>query len=147
MSATPCFRMGCQSRTTLHGRSLTAFPTLFPQILSRPRSVHVPPFLPSHRYSTCQISFFLCLLSLVRPCVCWQLTLYLLDNTNADIETRSYWVKIAHEFNVPIRCVRFTASTRLAEHNDAVRALNPNTVRISSSARNQLGSGDVLYSL
>ncbi|EXJ71332.1 uncharacterized protein A1O5_05138 [Cladophialophora psammophila CBS 110553] len=48
------------------------------------------------------------------------------DNTNADMETRAYWVKVAREFNVPIRCVRFTASTRLAEHNDAVRAMNPN---------------------
>ncbi|KIX04761.1 polynucleotide kinase 3'-phosphatase [Rhinocladiella mackenziei CBS 650.93] len=50
------------------------------------------------------------------------------DNTNADIETRSYWVKLAREFNVPIRCVRFTASSRLAEHNDAVRAMNPHTM-------------------
>ncbi|ETI22171.1 polynucleotide kinase 3'-phosphatase [Cladophialophora carrionii CBS 160.54] len=48
-----------------------------------------------------------------------------IDNTNANIETRSHWVKLAREFNVPIRCVRFTASTRLAEHNDAARALNP----------------------
>lgn len=52
------------------------------------------------------------------------------DNTNADIDTRAHWVRVAKEFNVPIRCVRFTASTRLAEHNDAVRALNPGTVRI-----------------
>lgn len=52
------------------------------------------------------------------------------DNTNADIETRAHWIRVAKEFNVPIRCVRFTASTRLAEHNDVVRALNPGTVRI-----------------
>ncbi|KAL2430562.1 Bifunctional polynucleotide phosphatase/kinase [Exophiala dermatitidis] len=51
-----------------------------------------------------------------------------IDNTNADTETRSYWVKLARDFNVPIRCVHFTAPTRLAEHNDAVRALNPNTM-------------------
>ncbi|EHY55952.1 DNA kinase/phosphatase Pnk1 [Exophiala dermatitidis] len=51
-----------------------------------------------------------------------------IDNTNADPETRSYWIKLAREFNVPIRCVHFTAPTRLAEHNDAVRALNPNTM-------------------
>ena len=50
------------------------------------------------------------------------------DNTNADIETRAYWVKVAREFNVPIRLVCFTASSRLAEHNDAVRAMNPHTV-------------------
>ncbi len=52
------------------------------------------------------------------------------DNTNADVETRRYWVNIAREYNVPIRCVRFTASSRLAEHNDAVRALNPEIVCI-----------------
>ncbi|KAK5032033.1 DNA kinase/phosphatase Pnk1 [Exophiala sideris] len=52
----------------------------------------------------------------------------LTDNTNADIETRKYWINLAREYNVPIRCVRFTASSRLAEHNDAVRALNPNTM-------------------
>jgi bifunctional polynucleotide phosphatase/kinase len=52
------------------------------------------------------------------------------DNTNAGIDTRSHWVQVAHEFNVSIRCVHFTASTRLAEHNDAVRAMNPNTVRL-----------------
>jgi len=50
------------------------------------------------------------------------------DNTNADIETRKHWVNLAQEFNVPIRCVRFMASSRLAEHNDAVRAMNPNTM-------------------
>ena len=53
----------------------------------------------------------------------------LTDNTNADIETRAYWVKLAQEFKVPIRLVRFTASSRLAEHNDAVRAMNLTTVR------------------
>ncbi|KIV88376.1 polynucleotide kinase 3'-phosphatase [Exophiala mesophila] len=50
------------------------------------------------------------------------------DNTNADIETRAYWVKLAQEFKVPIRLVRFTASSRLAEHNDAVRAMNLTTM-------------------
>ncbi|KAI1630107.1 polynucleotide kinase 3 phosphatase-domain-containing protein [Exophiala viscosa] len=50
------------------------------------------------------------------------------DNTNADIETRRYWINLAREYNVPIRCVRFTATSRLAEHNDAVRALNSNTM-------------------
>lgn len=50
------------------------------------------------------------------------------DNTNADVETRKHWINLAHEYNIPIRCVRFTASSRLAEHNAAVRALNPDTV-------------------
>jgi len=47
------------------------------------------------------------------------------DNTNADVATRAYWVAVAREFKIPIRCIRFTASARLAEHNDSVRALNP----------------------
>ena len=46
------------------------------------------------------------------------------DNTNASVETRAHWIKLAHEFKIPIRCIRFTAPTRLCEHNDAVRALN-----------------------
>ncbi|RMZ90267.1 hypothetical protein DV736_g2499, partial [Chaetothyriales sp. CBS 134916] len=46
------------------------------------------------------------------------------DNTNADVETRKYWVTLAREFGIPIRCIRFTAPARLCEHNDAVRALN-----------------------
>lgn len=53
----------------------------------------------------------------------------LTDNTNADIETRAHWVEVAKSFNIPIRCILFTASSRLAEHNDAVRALNPTLVR------------------
>ncbi|PYH29708.1 putative DNA 3'-phosphatase Tpp1 [Aspergillus neoniger CBS 115656] len=46
------------------------------------------------------------------------------DNTNADPETRSHWVEVAKEFNVPIRCVYFTASPALCRHNNAVRAAN-----------------------
>jgi bifunctional polynucleotide phosphatase/kinase len=46
------------------------------------------------------------------------------DNTNADIETRAHWVKVAQDFKIPIRCIRFTASPRLCEHNDTVRALS-----------------------
>ncbi|KAF2490902.1 PNK3P-domain-containing protein [Lophium mytilinum] len=46
------------------------------------------------------------------------------DNTNADPETRSHWFKLAKQFKVPIRCVLFTASAKLCEHNDTVRALN-----------------------
>ncbi|EHA19207.1 hypothetical protein ASPNIDRAFT_122702 [Aspergillus niger ATCC 1015] len=45
-------------------------------------------------------------------------------NTNADPETRSEWVEVAKEFNVPIRCVYFTASPALCRHNNAVRAAN-----------------------
>src|SRR6266536_3449576 len=47
------------------------------------------------------------------------------DNTNADPETRAYWVKLAQNLKVPIRCVHFTAPAALCEHNNAFRALNP----------------------
>ncbi|KAL1383230.1 polynucleotide kinase 3 phosphatase-domain-containing protein [Phyllosticta capitalensis] len=46
------------------------------------------------------------------------------DNTNADAETRAHWVKLAQKHKVPIRCVLFTAPAKLCEHNDAVRALS-----------------------
>ena len=46
-----------------------------------------------------------------------------LDNTNADIATRGIWIDLASKIKVPIRCVYFTASARLCEHNDTVRAL------------------------
>lgn len=46
------------------------------------------------------------------------------DNTNADPEVRSKWIQLARQFGVPIRCVYFTASPPLCQHNDTVRALN-----------------------
>ncbi|GFG02790.1 conserved hypothetical protein [Aspergillus lentulus] len=46
------------------------------------------------------------------------------DNTNADPNTRAEWVRISKEFNVPIRCVHFTAPPELCKHNNAVRAAN-----------------------
>ncbi|KAH1486678.1 hypothetical protein LV164_006543 [Aspergillus fumigatus] len=46
------------------------------------------------------------------------------DNTNADPNTRAEWVRVAKEFNVPIRCVYFTSSPELCKHNNAVRAAN-----------------------
>ncbi|KAJ9658113.1 DNA kinase/phosphatase Pnk1 [Coniosporium apollinis] len=46
------------------------------------------------------------------------------DNTNPDPDTRAHWVKLARNLDVPIRCIHFTASLRLCEHNDAVRSLN-----------------------
>ena len=48
----------------------------------------------------------------------------LLDNTNADEETRAVWVQLARKFAVPIRCIHFTASTQLCQHNDTIRALS-----------------------
>lgn len=47
-----------------------------------------------------------------------------IDNTNADTDTRAHWVRLAEKHNVPIRCVLFTATAKLCEHNDAVRALS-----------------------
>lgn len=51
----------------------------------------------------------------------------LADNTNADIETRGHWIQLARKAGVPIRCMYFTAPTKLCEHNDTVRALNGGT--------------------
>ncbi|KAL4881478.1 polynucleotide kinase 3 phosphatase-domain-containing protein [Aspergillus karnatakaensis] len=46
------------------------------------------------------------------------------DNTNADLNTRAQWIDVSKEFNVPIRCVYFSASPALCKHNNAVRAAN-----------------------
>ncbi|MCJ1286991.1 hypothetical protein MMC26_006338 [Xylographa opegraphella] len=46
------------------------------------------------------------------------------DNTNADPATRASWVELAQKVGVPVRCILFTATTKLCEHNDTVRALN-----------------------
>ena len=51
-----------------------------------------------------------------------------IDNTNADIDTRAHWLRLGQEFQIPVRCVHFTAPTRLCEHNDCVRALNPKSM-------------------
>lgn len=50
------------------------------------------------------------------------------DNTNAEMETRAQWIEIASDFQIPVRCVHFTASPKLCEHNDAVRSLGGNIV-------------------
>ncbi|KAI9848171.1 MAG: hypothetical protein M1837_000845 [Sclerophora amabilis] len=47
-----------------------------------------------------------------------------IDNTNADTEVRAKWIELSRKNKVPIHCVYLTASARLCEHNDAVRALN-----------------------
>ncbi|KAJ5670298.1 Polynucleotide kinase 3 phosphatase [Penicillium maclennaniae] len=46
------------------------------------------------------------------------------DNTNASIETRGYWIALAKELNVPIRCIQFISTPDLCKHNNAVRASN-----------------------
>ena len=50
------------------------------------------------------------------------------DNTNADIETRAAWIALAKKLKVPVQLVHFTASPKLCEHNDTVRALNGDLV-------------------
>ncbi|KAJ4288893.1 DNA kinase/phosphatase Pnk1 [Collariella sp. IMI 366227] len=44
------------------------------------------------------------------------------DNTNADADTRSQWIALARKHGVPVRCVWFKTPLQLCEHNDA---LNP----------------------
>lgn len=48
----------------------------------------------------------------------------MLDNTNADPNTRAEWMELARKVGVRIRCFHFTAPIRLCQHNDTVRALN-----------------------
>lgn len=60
------------------------------------------------------------------------------DNTNADLETRAVWVQVARNENIPIRCVLFTASPKLCEHNDTVRALNPELVCFPTIQRDNI---------
>jgi bifunctional polynucleotide phosphatase/kinase len=55
------------------------------------------------------------------------------DNTNADIETRAAWLSLGQKLKVPTRLVHFTASTKLCEHNNAVRAFTGDLVRFSCS--------------
>ncbi|KAK5796732.1 hypothetical protein VI817_006016 [Penicillium citrinum] len=46
------------------------------------------------------------------------------DNTNADPETRKYWTDLAKELSIPIRLIHFLSSPELCKHNAAVRAAN-----------------------
>lgn len=61
-------------------------------------------------------------------------TSVVVDNTNADIETRAAWIALARTMKLPVRLVHFTASSKLCEHNDTVRALNGTLVRSTSPA-------------
>ncbi|OSS52154.1 hypothetical protein B5807_03827 [Epicoccum nigrum] len=51
-------------------------------------------------------------------------TSLVVDNTNADQDVRAVWVNLAKKHAIPIRCILFTASAKLCEHNDTFRALN-----------------------
>ncbi|KAF8477536.1 polynucleotide kinase 3 phosphatase-domain-containing protein [Kalaharituber pfeilii] len=45
-----------------------------------------------------------------------------IDNTNADVETRKLWIGLAKKFSIPIRCIYLTTPLHVCQHNDAVRA-------------------------
>ncbi|KAH9881218.1 hypothetical protein J1614_001713 [Plenodomus biglobosus] len=51
-------------------------------------------------------------------------TSVVVDNTNADPETRAVWINLARKLKIPIRCVLFTAPIQVCQHNDTFRALN-----------------------
>ncbi|KAI9854978.1 MAG: hypothetical protein M1824_006487 [Vezdaea acicularis] len=46
------------------------------------------------------------------------------DNTNAEPDTRAMWIQLAQAHAIPIRCFYFTADPNLCRHNNAVRALS-----------------------
>ncbi|OJJ47468.1 hypothetical protein ASPZODRAFT_130948 [Penicilliopsis zonata CBS 506.65] len=47
------------------------------------------------------------------------------DNTNPESATRKLWIDLARTLDIPIRCIYFTAPTTVCQHNNAVRAANP----------------------
>ncbi|KMU72433.1 DNA kinase/phosphatase Pnk1 [Coccidioides immitis RMSCC 3703] len=53
------------------------------------------------------------------------------DSVAVDPETRAYWVKLAKEHDVPIRCVYLSTPASICAHNNAVRAANPRLVEKS----------------
>jgi bifunctional polynucleotide phosphatase/kinase len=65
------------------------------------------------------------------------------DNTNADMEVRSAWIRLAAKLNVPIRLVHFTSPAKLCEHNDTVRALSNGLVS-STYMVNPLARSEIL---
>ncbi|KAL2828693.1 polynucleotide kinase 3'-phosphatase [Aspergillus cavernicola] len=66
------------------------------------------------------------------------------DNTNADPETRAQWIDAANEFTVPIRCVYFSAPPALCKHNNAVRAANKSLNPESRTSLSGIAFGDFL---
>ncbi|PKC67399.1 PNK3P-domain-containing protein [Rhizophagus irregularis] len=45
-----------------------------------------------------------------------------IDNTNADVESRKAYIDLAKNYKVPVRCFWFQASEALAKHNNMYRA-------------------------
>ncbi|OAX81901.1 polynucleotide kinase 3'-phosphatase [Emergomyces africanus] len=60
------------------------------------------------------------------------------DNTNAGAETRAYWIELAKETKVPIRCIYLSTPPQICKHNDAVRAANPKMESINPESRTLL---------
>ncbi|KAI5207976.1 hypothetical protein AUEXF2481DRAFT_7921 [Aureobasidium subglaciale EXF-2481] len=60
------------------------------------------------------------------------------DNTNADVKAREYWTDLATSLGVPIRCVHFTAPSKLCEHNDALRSIGGQQVGMNPESRTML---------
>ncbi|KLJ12772.1 hypothetical protein EMPG_12222 [Blastomyces silverae] len=60
------------------------------------------------------------------------------DNTNAGPETRAFWIELAKEVNVPIRCIYLSTPPQICKHNDAVRAANPKTESLNPESRSSL---------
>ncbi|KAI4807134.1 PNK3P-domain-containing protein [Aureobasidium sp. EXF-8845] len=56
------------------------------------------------------------------------------DNTNADVKAREYWVDLAKSLELPIRCVHFTAPSKLCEHNDAFRSMGGQALEVRTHA-------------
>ncbi|KAH0399525.1 hypothetical protein KCU89_g6119, partial [Aureobasidium melanogenum] len=57
---------------------------------------------------------------------------------NADIKAREYWTKLAESLEIPIRCVHFTAPSKLCEHNDAVRSIGGQQLGMNPESRTML---------
>ncbi|KAK0445376.1 polynucleotide kinase 3 phosphatase-domain-containing protein [Armillaria borealis] len=61
------------------------------------------------------------------------------DNTNRDAKTRKYYIDIAKEARIPVRCFLFTGSIELAWHNNLYRAYNlPPSVKDREEPRDAL---------
>ncbi|THH31361.1 hypothetical protein EUX98_g2820 [Antrodiella citrinella] len=61
------------------------------------------------------------------------------DNTNRDKQTRSYYVELAKRHDVPVRCIHFKGSFDLAWHNNLYRAYNaPPSVLLREPKRDVL---------
>lgn len=54
--------------------------------------------------------------------ICFNMCVFIIDNTNADVESRKAYIDLAKNYKVPVRCFWFQASEALAKHNNMYRA-------------------------